>query len=158
MNKYEELRDGLICDRNDEIDNASYALLCSVAGEVSAEKQNDDLKVLVGVLMPKDYQPEKRANLFAIMQRVKDTVADYEIKKNGDGEIEWNMEFIAGVTEVVEAELDKAKIGTCHPFFMEDDEIDEDDPLYDEDNDGILCCLSYDRCSWCKECDKKPED
>lgn len=166
MTKYEQLRDSLICGRNDEIDNAAFAVVNSVA------KGEDDpvvaayVAALIVALVPEGTEvnidgknrDEAGLNLDILMKELKDLVASHGIKKPEDGsDADWDMEVIGDITMHLEAAFSEKGLPLCHPFFDQDEDISSEDPDYDEENDGILCCLSCDRCGWCPKPDKNPD-
>lgn len=145
MSKYEQFRDSLICEKNDRIDNAAHNVI-TVIIDGNGEDPADAVKQLVTALLPNNVELAASVDIQTVIDK-----AETVIKKLGIENTEWNMEYIAEVTAAVEGMLDNAGITVCHPFFIEDEDIDEDDENYDEDNDGILCCLSCDRCDGCPE-------
>ena len=161
MKNYERFRDNLICSNNDDIDNSAYGVICTVVAEADEAAQIEVTKTLLEALMPEGKEVpimtdeengmpmENTIDVKTLAARLWDVVTDMHISKDEDGEPEWDMEQINEVTEAVEKELDSKNIGVCHPFFVTDDDVDEDDPNFDEDNDGILCCLSSDKCPYC---------
>lgn len=150
METYEGFRDSLICEKNDRIDNAAHDVIAVIV-DGKGEGLAGAVKELVMALLPSNVTLADSVDMQAVVDRVEDVVKKLDIE-----DTEWNMEYIAGVTEAVESMLDNAGIAVCHPFFMEDEDIDEDDENYDEDNDGVLCCLSCDRCEACPERNAKP--
>lgn len=145
MNRYEEFRDSLICEKNDRIDNAAHNVI-TVILDGKERDPADAVKELVTALLPTNAALADSVDMQAVVDRTK-----YVIKKQDIESAEWNMKHIAEVTAAVEGILDDMGIIACHPFFIQDEDIDEDDDNYDEDNDGVLCCLSCDRCKACPE-------
>lgn len=161
MKDYERFRDSLICSKNDDIDNAAFDVINRIAKDESRESQLEAVKGVLEALMPsgkevvfettKDKNPPvpNAVNANDLLENLKAVVAKMDIETDDDGEVEWEMEQIAEVTMAVEGVLSGKDIGVCHPFFMTDEDVDEGDENFDEDNDGILCCLSSDRCPYC---------
>lgn len=146
--EYETLRDRLICGRNDEIDNAAFGLICAVAAgrdETAKLKAAEDLVKAVA--------PEAEAAQHAkeTLEALEPGIKGFSLEKDENGVVIWDMRFIGQVTEAMESELDNRGMHVCHPFFTSDEDEGHDDKNYDEDNDGILCCLSCDRCPGCTE-------
>lgn len=152
MTDYEIKKDDLIVKKNDRIDNAAYALMCAVVSGKDTDNRMTAVKDLADVLMPAGIKLEDTVNIADILAAVENKVESLDIPKPKYGnDIEWDMTTIAEVICTAEMALDKQNIPICHPFFEQDDDIDENDENYDEDNDGILCCLACDRCKYCPE-------
>lgn len=149
MSNYENFRDSLICEKNDRIDNAAQNVIVSVLRQKEEYIMND-VRQLVTTLLPNGASFPDGIDMQAVTDRAKAAVETLGIH---DGT--WDMGHIAEVETAVESTLDDMGVTVCHPFFTEDDDIDEDDENYDEDNDGILCCLSCDRCDKCPERNKR---
>lgn len=164
MKDYERLRDSLICSRNDEIDNTAHDLICSIVSNKSEGEQTAALIELIGALMVEgdtatvipDDEVDPNATTYdatKTLNAVKDLVAGFDIPpvRDPEDDIEWNMEWIALVTELVSGEFDRNSIPICHPYFVNGEDIGPETKHYDAENDGVLCCLSKDRCSWCRK-------
>lgn len=145
---YEELRDSLICSKNDEIDNASHDIICVIANEKEEQEKLDAVTALMNALMPEGVAlPENAVDVKKLLKELESKVLSLNLVLEDDDEtIAWDMNYIADITQIVETAMDDAGIGTCHPFFTEDDEENEN---WDDDNDGVLCCLSCDKCDHC---------
>lgn len=150
MGNYENFRDSLICEKNDHIDNAAQNVIVSVLNKKEEDTAND-VKQLVKTLLPNGMAFPDGIDMQAVSGKAKAAIEALGIKDRA-----WDMGHIAEVETAVENMLDGMGIPVCHPFFTEDDDIDEDDENYDEDNDGILCCLSCDRCDKCPEKNERP--
>lgn len=153
MGQYEKLRDSLICEKNDNIDNAAHSVIEAIACHPE-DSHEEAVKELVTALLPEGFDASSLpVDMADVTARAEDVVARLDVTAQ-DGSVEWDMNKIAEVTTAVESMMDDAGITVCHPFFTEDED-DEDDENYDEDNDGILCCLSCDRCDGCPK-EEKP--
>lgn len=141
---YEELRDSLICDKNDSIDNASYCLGCAVATGKPAAYKEDAVKSLAKALLPDGVELPDTFDTAKALEKVEAKVNGLDIEK-GENDPAWDIAWIEEITEMMEGLLDEAGIPVCHPFFTDDDESED----YDEDNDGVLCCRSCEKCDNC---------
>ena len=149
MGKYETLRDSLICEKNDSIDNAAHNVICVVAGQADVQKKTEAVTALLNALMPNSAAlPENTIDVNKLLETLEQRISSFTLVKSGD-DVDWNMEQIAAVTEIVEWALEDKKVSVCHPYFSEDDGNKNEN--YDEDNDGVLCCLACDRCDYCPE-------
>ena len=150
MTRYEKLRDSLICEKNGEINNTAYAVICALANKNNGYTQEEKIELtedLVTALLPNDISlSEDMVDVNEILIKLKSLISAFNI----NGSIEWNMNQIAEVTQAVESMLAEKTIDICHPFFMQDN-INKKDKNYDEENDGVLCCMSCDKCSYCPE-------
>lgn len=170
MNKYEKLRDSLICGKNDSIDNSAFAVINAVVTGADDAEITEAVKELGEALMPNGQElpvaPETEdielvegaISLKEVTEAMKRIISKWGIPKPEEGEdVEWDMQYIADVSDIMQSELDKKNIPNCHPFFCANEDVAEDDENYDEDNDGILCCLSCNRCTNCPEKSEKEE-
>lgn len=150
MGKYETLRDSLICEKNDSIDNAAHDVICAVVNKKYIQEKTDAVNTLLNVLMPNStVLLENTVDVNELLTTLESQISAFTVVKSGD-DVDWNMDQIAAVTEIVEGALDKKNVTICHPYFS-DDEDNKENENYDEDNGGILCCLSYHRCNYCPE-------
>lgn len=164
MSNYEKIRDSLICEKNDSIDNAAHEVINAIVKEADDEEIMEAVKDLAEALMPEGQElpvitdedngqaMENTIDLNELTVIMKRIISKWGIPKPAENEdVEWDMYFIGDVTDIMESELDKKCIGICHPFFCNDEDA-EDDEHYDEDNDGVLCFLSSDKCAGCQKC------
>ena len=141
--EYEKLEYSLTCEKNDDIDNASYDVICAVADEREKSKKIEAVVQLCQALMPNDVVFDKNTvNMKNLLSSISSRVSDFDIVRSG-AKVDWNMEQIGEITDIVKSELESNNILVCHPFFVEDDDKDGDK------GDEILCCLSSDRCTGC---------
>lgn len=152
MTDYERLRDALICEKNDAIDNTAHDAIHVVHSfpgkDNGKEIQLDAIMQLCGALLPDGAYPggvRDMLDVDMLLDVVREKVEDMHLPTCRDGDPEWDMERNAEMTETVEIILNEKGVHICHPFFTED----KDDPHYDKENGGTLCCLSCDRCPYC---------
>lgn len=142
--EYEKLEYSLTCEKNDNIDNASYDIICAIADEREESEKMEAVIRLCQSLMPDDVVFDKDIiNMKNLLSSIAFRVSDFEIVRSGT-EVDWNMEQISEITDIVKSELENNNILVCHPFFVEDDSNGNDS----EDSE-LLCCLSTDRCTGC---------
>lgn len=154
MTDYEKQRDSLICEKNDAIDNAAHDVIIAFLNDKDDQEKQDAVTTLCGALLPKGEYPNGirgAVDMNTVLSAIEETMSKMDIQEP-DGEVDWNMEHIAEVTETIEIVLNEKGIHICHPFFAQDE---EDNEHYDEKNGGVLCCYSCDRCAYCSE---KPID
>lgn len=154
MTDYERLRDTLICEKNDTIDNAAHDVIIAFLNDEDDQEKQDTVAALCGALLPKGEYPNGirgTVDMDVVLSAISEKMSKMDIQ-GPDGEVDWDMEHIAEVTGTVEIILNEKGIHICHPFFTHDE---EDDEHFDEENGGTLCCLSRDRCPYCG---KEPVD
>lgn len=169
MKDYVALRDRLICGKNDEIDNAAFKVVSAVVmGKEEAELMSA-VTELMAAMIPSDGRistitkkngtegSHDLLDIKEISEAMRHIISEFGIPELEEGEEpEWDMMFIEDIVETMESEFCKKNMGYCHPFFTFDEDTDESTENYDEENGGVLCCLSCDRCEWCKEPENMP--
>ena len=122
----------------DDIDNSIWHLVRCVAGGSANEvfdAINDAVTTLHRNVPAVDQMPYKQASqmLTNIHQQVKAYLANTDFADCEDvDDVDWDMEIIGEVCDIVESQMDAYDISVCHPFYTEDgnDGDDEGTPCY----------------------------
>lgn len=151
MTDYEALRDSLICSKNNAIDNTAHDIICVMVNNRSEQEKKDAVVRLCEALSP-DGTPfdkiESAIDVDVLLLKLEQCISTFYVPKSGD-DVDWNMEYIAQVTGIVENMFGENNLCVCHPFFTNDEDLPFEDH-YDQENGGVLCCYSCDRCPECR--------
>ena len=134
--------DTFLCQTNDRIDNAVYAVICSVAAGNDAKNEIQSAvdalacdKYTVTDTFCQDAVKEACMALAEVGWNVEDKLCDKQLGYDV-GTPCWNMQVIGDMTDWLEYQLRNVNVDTCYPW---------------QDDHECICYALEERCKYCKK-------